>query len=68
MHERVTVVELVSTVLEGVREQYRPEGDTSTARLTVPENWFLLASVIREVIADPVLRLRLVEFADMTKS
>lgn len=68
VQERVEVAELVRTVLEGVREQYKPEGDTSSAKLTVPENWFLLVRVTLELIVDPVLRLSVVEFEDIAKS
>ena len=67
VQDSVAVAESVSMALDGVSEQYRPLGETSTARLTVPENWFRLMREIRELDVDPVFKLRVVESAFMAK-
>ncbi len=68
MHDSVEVCDEPRTILEGVRVQLRPEGETGEVNETVPVKPFTGATVIVEVAVAPAFAEMLVGLAVTVKS
>ena len=68
MQDRAEVWDAPRTMLDGVRVQVRPAGETVEVRATVPVKPFTGATVIVEAAAVPALTLTLVGLAATVKS
>jgi len=68
VQDSIEICEKPSDMLDGVRVQPRPEGETVEARVTVPANASTGETVTVEFAWVPKLTLALVGLSDMEKS